>query len=202
MKILKDDKYQFILQAARAEFISKGFKNSSMRNVARNADVGLSNIYNYFKNKDEIFSVIVMPAKKDLFRFITRQHTEEGVDFNSMSALGHSEDAIEEYIDLIYKYKEEYRLLLYQSEGSSFSNFRDSLTDHMTQISYTYMELIKKYHPNANEVSCFFFHTLASWMTSILGEIVTHDLSRKKIRIFFDEYFRYGTAGWRELIGI
>jgi len=202
MRVLNDNKYNSILKVARNEFINKGFKDASMRNIAQKADVGLSNIYNYFRNKDEIFLTIVMPAKEDLFRFITQQHTEETVDFNNMSVFGHSEEAIEYYIDLIYKYKEEYRLLLYYSEGSSMSNFRDALTDHMTQVSYTYMELVKKYNSNANEISDFFFHTLSSWMTSILGEIVTHDLNRRKIRKFFKEYFRFGFAGWRELTGI
>jgi AcrR family transcriptional regulator len=202
MRILKDDIYKSILQSARKEFISKGFKEASMRSIAKDAGVGLSNIYNYFKSKDEIFLTIVIPAQKDLFGFITHQHTEEGVDFSNISAMEHNEEAIEYFIDLIFKYEEEYRLLLYQSEGSSMSNFRDNLTDHMTQISYTYMELVKKYYPKANTISDFFFHALASWMTSILGEIVTHKVNRKKIRDFFDEYFRYGFAGWRELSGI
>jgi len=202
MRVLKDDKYNSILNTARIEFVDRGFKETSMRSIAKNARVGLSNIYNYFENKDEIFLAIVKPAKDELFGFITRQHTEETVDFSNMSVFGHKEEAMEYYIDLIYKYKEEYRLLLYYSDGSSLSNFRDILTDHMTQVSYTYMELVKKYNPNANEVSDFFFHTLASWMTSILGEIVTHDLNRRKIREFFKEYFRFGFAGWRELTGI
>jgi AcrR family transcriptional regulator len=179
-----------------------GFKDASMRNISKEAQVGLSNIYNYFKNKDEIFIAIVNPAKDELFRFITRQHTEENVDFSKASAFGHQEEAIEYYINLIDTYKEEIRLLLFSSQGSSIDNFRDALTDHITQVSYNYLELEKKYYPHANNVSHFFIHAMASWMVSILGEIVTHDLNKKKIREFFREYFRFGFAGWCELTGI
>jgi len=202
MKVLKDDKYKSILTAARKEFVGKGFKDASMRTIARNANVGLSNIYNYFQNKDEIFIAIVRPAKDKLFSFVTEQHKEEYLDLNRISPFGHDESAIERYIELIYKYKKEYRLLLYHSQGSSMENFRDNLADHMTQVSYDFMEMEKKHYPNANEISHFFIHTMSSWMVSILGEIVTHELEREKIHDFFKEYFRFSFTGWRELVGI
>lgn len=201
MRVLKDNKYNSILHASRKEFIYKGFKDASMRTIAKEANVGLSNIYNYFKNKDEIFLAIVKPAKDDLFSFITKQHSEESLDFNRMTTFGHQEEAIEYYIRLIYKYKDELRLLLYHSQGSSIGNFRDIFTDHITHVSYTYMELEQKYYPNAHKVSRFFIHAMSSWMVSILGEIVTHDLNKQKIREFFREYFRFGFAGWCELTG-
>ena len=201
MKVLKDEIYNSILSVARQEFLCKGYKETSMRDIAQKANVSLSNIYNYFKNKDKIYKAVVAPAKNDIFNFITQQHTEENIDFNKISKFGHKEETIEYYIDLIEKYKEEYRLLLYCSEGSSMSNFRDELTNHMTCVSYDYMALEKKHNPKANDVSPFFIHTISSWMVSILGEIVTHELNRQKIREFFREYFRFSFAGWCELIG-
>lgn len=202
MKVLKDEKYNCILHIARREFIRCGYKDASMRSISKESQVGLSNIYNYFKNKDEIFMAVVLPAKEKLFRFITERHTEKSIDFKKMSAFGHQEDSVEEYISLIDTYKEEIRLLLYHSQGSSLDNFRDALTDHITQVSHNYMELEKKHHPNAHTISRFFIHAMSSWMVSILGEIVTHDLDKQKIREFFGEYFRYGYAGWCELTGI
>jgi len=201
MRLLKDDKYDSILEAARKEFIRKGFKDASMRDIAKNAGVGLSNIYNYFRNKDEIYLAIVKPVKDELFTFISRQHTEEYIDFHRSTTFGHQEAVIESYIDLIDRYHEELRLLLYRSDGSSVSGFRDAFTDHITQVSYNYMALEKKHFPNTKDVSRFFIHALASWMVSVLGEIVTHDLSKEKIREFFLEYFRFEFAGWRELTG-
>ena len=64
-------------------------------------------------------------------------------------------------------------------------NFRDALTDHITQVSHNYRKLEKKYFPDSNNVSRFFIHAMASWLVSILGEIVTHDLNKRKIREFF-----------------
>jgi len=202
MRVLKDDKYISILHAARKEFIQKGFKDASMRIIAKEANVGLSNIYNYFKNKDEIFLAIVKPAKDSIFSFVTEQHSEKNIDIEKMSSFAYQEEAIETYIHLLDKYKEELILLLYHSEGSSMKNFRDIFTDHLTAITIYQMDLVKKQYPEVHYISPFFNHALSSFMVSIVGEIITHRLSKKKIREFFQEYFRFELAGWRELIGI
>jgi len=202
MKRLKDNIYTAILHAAREEFFAKGYKDASMRTIAKNSNVGLSNIYNYFKGKDELYLTLVKPARDEIYAFITEQHTEQNMEFEFMSTAHYQEKAIESYILLIDKYREELRLLLFHSEGSSLKNFRDLFTDHLTTVSHSYMEVVKKRYPATKPVSDFFMHALCSWMVSILGEIIAHDISKHKIREFFREYFKFEIAGWRDLIGL
>ena len=73
MKVLKDEIYESILSVARQEFLRKGYKEASMRNIAQKANVGLSNIYNYFKNKGEIYKTVVNPAKSHICKLRGRQ---------------------------------------------------------------------------------------------------------------------------------
>lgn len=202
MRVLRDDKYRSILGAARKEFIQKGFKDASMRTIAKDANVGLSNIYNYFASKDEIFLEIVSPARDDLFSFVKEKHTEKYIDFNFMSTLAYQEETVDVYIQLLIKYKEEIRLLLFQSQGSTMENFRETLTEYLTDVSNNHKTIVKKHYPQVHDVSSFFTHTLCAFMVSIVGEIVTHDMDKHKIREFFREYFRFQIAGWRELTGI
>ena len=61
MQKLKSDIQKTILDAAEYLFIRKGYKNTAMREIAAKADVGLSNIYNYFPNKDSLFRYILQP---------------------------------------------------------------------------------------------------------------------------------------------
>ncbi|MDR1707736.1 TetR/AcrR family transcriptional regulator [Dysgonomonas sp.] len=199
MRVLNDDKQIAILDAARKEFILKGFKDASMRNIAQEANVGLSNIYNYFKNKDEIFQEILRPARSELYSFIQEQHSEANIDYNRTTSFGHQEEVIDYYIDLICKYKEEYRLLLFHTNGSSLCDFRESFIDYLTKISFSYMDLERKHYPNMKKLSPFLVHIISSWMVTLLGEIVTHDLEKPRIREFYKEFFRFEYAGWREL---
>ncbi|MCS2958507.1 TetR/AcrR family transcriptional regulator [Bacteroides salyersiae] len=62
MQKLKSDIQKTILDAAEYLFIRKGYKNTAMREIAAKADVGLSNIYNYFPNKDSLFRYILQPV--------------------------------------------------------------------------------------------------------------------------------------------
>mgnify|MGYP002470759756 FL=1 len=55
MQIPKDNIRNNILKAAENIFLEKGYSKTSMREIAAKSNVVLSNIYNYFKNKDEIF---------------------------------------------------------------------------------------------------------------------------------------------------
>lgn len=202
MRVLRDDKYRAIQKAARNEFNRKGFKDASMRSIAKESGVGLSNIYNYFLNKDEIFLDIVMPAKEALYDFVGEKHTEKHMDFNFMSTLDYQEETVEEYIYLLTKYKEELRLLLFYSQGSSMANFREDITEYLTEVSNNHINLVKKHYPQVHDVSPFFTHALCAFMVSSVGEIIRHNLEKQKIRDFFREYFRFQIAGWRELIGL
>ncbi|MBP1664121.1 MAG: transcriptional regulator, TetR family, partial [Bacteroidetes bacterium] len=61
MQTKKENIRQQILEIARDEFTMHGFKDTSMRVIALKAGITLSNIYNYFRNKDEIFREILYP---------------------------------------------------------------------------------------------------------------------------------------------
>ncbi len=50
----QSDKYQKIIQAATHVFASKGFYNSKVADIAKEADVADGTIYLYFKNKDDL----------------------------------------------------------------------------------------------------------------------------------------------------
>lgn len=64
MQYPKDDIQKEILKAAEKVFLENGFPKASMREIAQEAQVGLSNIYNYFKSKDDIFRTVVRPCNQ------------------------------------------------------------------------------------------------------------------------------------------
>ncbi|WP_421918376.1 hypothetical protein [Marinifilum sp.] len=41
----------------------------------------------------------------------------------------------------------------------------------------------------------------SSWLT-IIGEIVSHDLTREEMEHFFTDYVVFGTAGWKKLLNM
>lgn len=54
-----DEKKIVIEEAAKELLIKQGFHATSMRDIAKTADVSLGNLYNYYKTKDDIFESII-----------------------------------------------------------------------------------------------------------------------------------------------
>ena len=48
-----------ILEAARHEFVGKGFKSASLRNIVKEAGVTTGAFYGYFTSKEELFDALV-----------------------------------------------------------------------------------------------------------------------------------------------
>ena len=72
MQTQKTDIHKIILEVSRKEFLMHGFKDTSMRTIAKKSGVSLSNIYNYFKDKDEILQAVL----QSLINYLSKIQTE------------------------------------------------------------------------------------------------------------------------------
>lgn len=62
------DRKAEIIKAATKSFSLYGYKNTTMEQVARLANVGKGTIYTFFKNKEELFNDIVFTLIEDMER--------------------------------------------------------------------------------------------------------------------------------------
>ena len=84
MQIKKEDLRQNILDAAEKEFLKKGFKEASMRTIAKKANTTLGNIYNYFKNKEELLEAVLDTIPSELGKFFENHEEPQMKNMNSM----------------------------------------------------------------------------------------------------------------------
>ncbi|MCE5345721.1 MAG: TetR/AcrR family transcriptional regulator [Bacteroidales bacterium] len=203
MQVQKDDIRGTILNASRQEFMNKGFKNASMRSIAANSGIGLSNIYNYFRNKDEIFRELLSGL---IYAIDSTMEQHNSPDYLSIEVLNSDEymrGQIDMFVGLVEKYKEDFKLLLFKSAGSTLECFRNEITDRHTKTSIEYIAQMKKKYSELNgNVSPFFIHTMSSWWISVIAELVMHDISHDALQCFIREYMEFGTAGWKKLMDI
>jgi AcrR family transcriptional regulator len=68
---------QRIVAAARDLFINKGFSNSTIQDIAAEADVGLGTLYLYAKSKEDL---LVMVFKDDILRMIETSYASIPAD--------------------------------------------------------------------------------------------------------------------------
>jgi AcrR family transcriptional regulator len=203
MQVQKESIRRKILKAARKEFLHKGFKDVSMRAIAAKSGVGLSNIYNYFKNKDDILNEVLTPLLIAFEKLMQEHNSPEYISTDIFTSKDYQRENIDRFVSLITQYRKELYLLLFKSHGSRFEHFDDEFTDKHTSAAIDYLQKMKKKYPNINtDVSTFFIHTMSSWWLSIIGEIVSHDLETDEIEKFVSEYMAFGTAGWKKIMGV
>lgn len=69
----KDDRPEEIIQAAIEVFLEHRYAGTTFSQVASKIDMSRSNIYLYFKNKDELFRACVMAIAKEKRLFVKEQ---------------------------------------------------------------------------------------------------------------------------------
>lgn len=203
MQIPKDDIRTDILRAAEKIFQEKGFLKTSMRDIAECSRVGLSNIYNYFKGKDEIFRQVVSPVTRAFETMLHEHHGRQGADILEMQSEAYFRHVVEEHIDLIHRHRPLLVLLLFCSQGSSLEKFKEEFTDRSTLLVKGYFRDMKQKHPRLDiNITDFFIHLHTVWMFTMLEELIMHKVRQEELEKIITEYMTFEITGWRELMKI
>jgi AcrR family transcriptional regulator len=204
MKKKSDRKRELILEAARKEFLEKGYSGGSLRNIAARVPGTTGIIYTYFRDKEEIFRILVQPAVTEIERFLKL----EEISFQDVKSRG---VGIREWfsrylkflIDLIERYPDEMKLLFVKSSGSSFENYRDQLIEiGKKRGRKNFRELERTEEFRGEQISEFFIHNLVNYVFDISVEIIKRDLTSKDLELFEAEIRAFLFNGWKGLIKI
>jgi len=133
-QVLKDDIKNKILKTALNEFLTKGYLNTSMKGIALGAGIAVGNIYNYFKDKEELYATIGMPVISAIDRLL-------GSPPETMDIAGIEKKLIQ-FID-IYKGNEKiFIMLISNSRNTRFERMRDNIVEKFAQAISRWKNLI------------------------------------------------------------
>lgn len=105
-----------------------------MRQVAKSSEVSTANIYNYFKNKNELFQYIVREALESYEKFMLENYSNEIWENEKSWTLEAEVEKFNEFIDILYKYENEFMLLFSKSEGSKFENYQIKMLERQYEL--------------------------------------------------------------------
>ena len=202
MQIQKTTIEKRILKEAENEFREYGFAKASMRRIAARADVSTSNIYNYFKSKDELFGRVVNPTIKIIDNYFTFMESgNEHKNTQRWSYQAHLE-AIEILADFLDQHRENLKLIAFKSGGASVEKYKEKLIDRYSEISLRGMSLVNKIRPEIKlGMSEFFIHNISSLWLNMITEILMHDVEHGEMLKFLKEmmlFMFYGYEGLTE----
>ena len=193
-----------IQQIAIAEFLDKGFRGASLRQIVRNAGVTTGAFYGYFSCKEALFASLVEPHAKALMnRFVDAQL--------SFSALPSSEkpqhvgvesgEYIDWMVDYVYEHKDPVKILFSCAEGTSYDNFIHNMVEIEEEATLNYLDILRQMGKDIPTLDKSLCHIIASTMFDSIFEIVIHDIpydeAKRNIKLLRDFY----SAGWQRLMG-
>lgn len=193
-----------IVDAAKREFLDKGYVEASLRTIAAEADTSTNSIYVRFGDKEGLFSAIVEPVLNEMTeRFIRIQERfhlmtpEEQAERMPKYADG----GTSELIDYIYEHLEEFRLLLDASYGTRFHNFVDELVRIEVEYTYKFMEAVGYSDKFGDAVTQKLLHIVTTSRFESIFEIIRHGMSREEATEYIELLSRYHRCGFIEIFG-
>lgn len=76
MQVKKNEMKEDILHAAEEEFFYHGYKNASLRNIAKKANTTLGNLYHYFSSKAVMLEGVLEDYPDEIMKFISNHHDD------------------------------------------------------------------------------------------------------------------------------
>lgn len=201
MQIKKDEVQKKIISSGRELFMKDGFRKTSMREVARLSEVSTANIYNYFKNKEELFQSVVQVALDSYEKFILECYSKEVWKDESSWTMRAEVERFNGFIDMLYEYESEFILLFSKSEGSKFENYEIKMLDLQCNLSEEVNECMCREEKKflKRRVPRFIVWSSAKMYMDIIVEGLCSGLDKKEVKKRIEEcmYFLfYGYTGY------
>jgi AcrR family transcriptional regulator len=146
MQVLKDEVRDQIFDAALKKFAEKGFKRTTMADIAKEAGLSVGNLYRYYKNKDHIFRSVITPGDiEELISLFTRKiQSTHGIPLEEAGQNPVHLLANDEMIDFYCENRLRLIVALENVEETSYSGVKEKMLDNLVSLFYQYLRSIGK----------------------------------------------------------
>lgn len=130
MQILKESVRDRIQGSAVRLFAKRGFRDTSMRMIAKEAGITAGNIYRYFDTKEQILDGAVAPLIQHVENLISDHEHEVSAADPDAPKLYHELIAVS-IVDIYQRYRQEYTILLRMAAGTAYEGYHSTLVSQI-----------------------------------------------------------------------
>lgn len=196
---------ELILESAKVEFLKKGFREASLRNIVEHAGVTTGSFYWYFKSKEELFETVVgehyryiMKIYKDFVEYSDQLPILERM----MNMRTNSLSYINEILEYMYAHLNEFKILISGCAGTKYENFVHEMVESKISDTDRFRQELKSRGIPVKEVSTETEHILVSGMFTSVFELIIHEMPIEKAKLCLRDLVNFYTAGWFCLMNI
>lgn len=202
----KDDQttLDLIHSAAMQEFLEKGFKSASLRNIVKTAGVTTGAFYGYYGSKEALFEALV----GEQYDYLLGCFCQAQKDFAELppekqpDSLGTtSGECMYDMLLYAYDHLNEFKLILCHSEGTRFSKLIDEMVEIETKGTHDYLKVLEKLGRPSPPIDERLEHILITGMFNTYFELIIHEMPLEKAMYYLQEMQNFYTAGWMKIMG-
>lgn len=193
MQYAKDEIRQRILDSARKEFLDKGFEKASIRTISAKAETSKSNLYNYFRDKEDLFISVLEPTVTKIRRGLEAAKSydaAQGVVSYTREAQKRNVEAVTSFVS---QNGDDIRLLLFRAQGSTLESLKSEVMDSFTDIMFKWVRAIRP----EKEVSWIFIRCITRFYLSVLEEAVSTGVQKEQVEQWQKELIDFVYNGWK-----
>lgn len=194
-----------IHEAAKREFLEKGFQAASLRNIVKRAGVTTGAFYGYYDSKEELFAALVDKQAN----YVLELFCNTIDDFEKLPGQTQTEQmtdtsvvCLEKMLDYIYDNYDAFKLLIECAEGTAYADFVHQLVVREVDSTFTYIQTLAKMGCHVEPLNKNLIHIIASALFSGIFEVIVHDMPKEEAREYISQFHRFYTAGWSELLNV
>ena len=199
----KTESHERIRKVAREEFLEKGFRKASMREIGRKAGLTPSALYRHYPSKEDMFNSLLDPFVEELLRQ-TKQHEDQAYENFDQSHSGDAmvtDNAARIFKRLITEHRDELRLIVCCSAGTKYESFLNDLVTMETRETLKAFEHIRQSGVPIKLISEDELHVLLSaYLTAVL-EPIAHDWPTEKALHCLDLVEEFFVPAWKHIMG-
>lgn len=190
--------------AAMQEFLEKGFKSASLRNIVKTAGVTTGAFYGYYDSKEDLFEALV-GEHYDFFlsRYCRAQKefTEIPPEEQPDNLTSTSGECMYDMLLYAYEHLNEFKLILCCSEGTRFAKLIDEMVEIEVKGTNDYLEVLEKIGRPAPPIDKRLKHILITGMFNTFFELIIHEMPLEEAKHYLKEMRAFYTAGWIKIMG-
>lgn len=193
-----------ILSSAMQEFLEKGYKSASLRNIVKTAGVTTGAFYGYYNSKEALFEALV----GEQYDYIMNRFCNAQQEFADLppeeqpkNLTDISGDCMHDMLLYAYKYMGEFKLILCQSEGTRFSKLIDEMAEVERKGTHNFLMVLEKLGRPSPPIDERLEHMLITGMLNTFFELIIHEMPLEKAEYYLKEMRAFYTAGWMKIMG-
>lgn len=192
------EKRGLLIEAAKKEFLEKGYNKASLRGICAKAGMTTGALYFFFDGKEDLYHAIVDGPVKELQEMILKHFMEDREAMKDIQqieeCLVDHKDVSDMFLDYIYEHYDSFQLLLSGSKEGELESCLDAFVQLAEKNSPTMIELAPGFR-----LDPFMTHWMSHVTVDAFVHVIRHEKDIEKAKERMGSIMNYLIRGWAEL---